>query len=139
MDSLDRADDSKTDYDREPRKCGGVYVQHRTYTGPGCAMCGRSREEHSQGSEISEASTESVDGGSKTNGNISLLVCTQSSTIRSIQYEAETSVLIVAFKSGFSYQYDGVSKEAWDKFTSAESKGSHFAKEIKNRYTGRKL
>jgi hypothetical protein len=24
------------------------YVEHRTYTGPGCAMCGGSREQHDQ-------------------------------------------------------------------------------------------
>lgn len=75
----------------------------------------------------------------ETNGNISLLVCTQSATIRSIAYEAEKSELVVTFKSGYAYQFDGVSKEAWDKFTLAESKGSHFAREIKTRYTGKKL
>lgn len=34
----------------------------------------------------------------ETNGNISLLVCTQSTTIRSIAYEAEKSELVVTFK-----------------------------------------
>lgn len=86
-----------------------------------------------------DSETDSGASAAKPQGNVSLLACTQSTTIRSIQYEAEASVLIVTFKSGYAYQYEGVSKEAWDKFTMAESKGRHFASDIKPRYTGRKL
>lgn len=63
----------------------------------------------------------------------------ESSTIAEIAYDEKTSYMTVHFKSKYAYEYQGVSKEAWDKFTSAESKGKYFAESIKNRYTGRKL
>ncbi len=66
-----------------------------------------------------------------------------SSTIAAIRYDEATSEMQIDFKHNedqvTTYRYEGVSKEAWDKFTLAESKGRHFAAEIKLRYQGTKL
>ena len=62
-----------------------------------------------------------------------------SSNLRSIGYEPETATLEVEFNNGSVYQYHGVSKEIFDSFMQAGSKGSYFNANIKNNYGTTKL
>ncbi len=66
-----------------------------------------------------------------------------SSTIAAIRFDESLSEMQIDFKHNgdqvTTYRYEGVSLEAWDKFSVAESYGRHFAKEIKARYKGVKL
>lgn len=68
----------------------------------------------------------------------------ESSTIHGADYDDQTSILVVHFKSASgarvsSYQYDGVSVEAWEALRCSESKGRHFAKEIKQKFQAKAL
>lgn len=69
------------------------------------------------------------------------LKVTNSSTIAALRYDEATSQMEIDFKHNedqvTTYLYEGVSEEAWDKFTAAApSYGKHFAREIKPRYRG---
>jgi KTSC domain len=63
----------------------------------------------------------------------------QSSNLRSIGYEAETELLEVEFRTGGLYEYSGVPPEVHAALMSAQSHGSYFSREIRNRYPGRML
>ena len=60
----------------------------------------------------------------------------QSSNVKSIGYDEETKTLAVEFKNGATYHYDGVPKDEWETARTADSFGTHFHANIKNRYTG---
>lgn len=58
----------------------------------------------------------------------------KSSFLASIDYDEETSTLIVAFRSGALYTYDGVPPEEYHKLMGAESVGRYFQGYIKPIY-----
>lgn len=62
-----------------------------------------------------------------------------SSTIVSHGYDPETQTMRVQFKSGGTYEYDGVSKEDYEAFGNASSPGGHLHAHIKPKYGARKL
>ncbi|WP_371833210.1 KTSC domain-containing protein [Ferrovibrio sp.] len=57
-----------------------------------------------------------------------------SSNIASIRYDAEQSVLEIAFHNGGTYQYYDVPSHVAEDFERAESKGSFLASAIKGHY-----
>lgn len=59
---------------------------------------------------------------------------TQSSLIEKFSHEEDKSILHVHFRKGGHYLYNGVSKEDFEAFRSAESHGKHFLANIKNKY-----
>jgi len=62
-----------------------------------------------------------------------------SSNIQSIGYDKEIKTLVVMFKTGNAYSYSGVSEEDFQKFDTAQSKGQHFAREIRGKYSAEKV
>lgn len=62
-----------------------------------------------------------------------------SSTIVGVGYEPEHKRLRVKFKSGGTYQFDGVSPEDHSKLITAESVGKHFHRHIKGEFKSTKL
>ncbi|MDP3881101.1 MAG: KTSC domain-containing protein [bacterium] len=63
----------------------------------------------------------------------------QSSDIRSVGYDDETSILEVEFKSGNVYQYVNVPEHVYDELMKSESKGRYFNSEIRDRYPNSKI
>ncbi len=57
-----------------------------------------------------------------------------SSNIKSIGYDPNTSTLEIEFNSGAIWQYFDVPESKWYAFESSGSKGSFFPREIKNQY-----
>lgn len=65
----------------------------------------------------------------------------QSSQIHSIGYDPASSTLVIQFprkgdsgpEPGSKYSYSNFTQEDYDAFMAAESKGSHFIKNIKNK------
>ena len=62
-----------------------------------------------------------------------------SSNLHEVEYDDETEVLVVTFKGGARYAYEGVKKYAYDALVEAESVGKHFATYIRNDYVGTRL
>lgn len=58
-----------------------------------------------------------------------------SSMLRSIGYDANSSILELEFNSGSVWQYYDFPESLWYEFEVAESKGSFFHREIKNQYS----
>ena len=65
--------------------------------------------------------------------------CVSSSNLESVGYDANDEILEIKFHSGGIYQYFNVSLEKFDSLMSASSKGSYFARHIKNRHRFRKI
>lgn len=63
----------------------------------------------------------------------------KSSTIDSVGYDPAHQRLKVRFKSGGTYQFEGVSPEDHAKLITAESVGKHFHKHIKGSFKSTKL
>lgn len=63
----------------------------------------------------------------------------ESSTIRSINYNKKTNLLIVEFKSGGKYEYTDVPQDVFDSLASAPSWGSFFHKNIKGKFNTTKI
>jgi len=59
----------------------------------------------------------------------------ESSMIKSIGYDAQSSTLEIEFNSGEVWQYFDFSESLWYEFESSESKGKFFHREIKNQYS----
>jgi len=59
-------------------------------------------------------------------------VFVSSSNLRSIGYDADSSILEIEFNSGGVYQYQGVPQIEYDALLNAGSKGSYFNANIKN-------
>lgn len=62
-----------------------------------------------------------------------------SSNLVSIGYSEERQVCAVEFKSGALFHFSGVSLEVFTAFYLAPSRGSFFAKNIKGKFSGRKM
>lgn len=60
-----------------------------------------------------------------------------SSNIAAHGYDAASQTLAVQFKGGKVYHYSGVPQDTADAFIAAESKGSHFAREIRPAFEGK--
>ncbi|HSV02267.1 MAG TPA: KTSC domain-containing protein [Phenylobacterium sp.] len=63
----------------------------------------------------------------------------ESTAIREIDYDAGRAKLLVRFVSGERYVYVGVPGEVHRSFLEAESKGSFFQAEIRDRYPYNRL
>jgi hypothetical protein len=59
----------------------------------------------------------------------------ESSMIRSIGHDAESSTLEIEFKNGAVWQYFDFSESTWYEFEGAVSQGKFFHSEIKNQYS----
>lgn len=57
-----------------------------------------------------------------------------SSNIDAMRYDPETQVLQIRFKSGQTYDYNGVPQAIADGLAAAASPGSFFAQNIKSNY-----
>ena len=64
----------------------------------------------------------------------SIMKPVESKTIRKIGHVDHLSTLIIEFKSGGTYVYDGVPLDLHDKLMQADSHGAFFAKHIKNKF-----
>ncbi len=58
----------------------------------------------------------------------------QSSSLASVGYDSDTSILEVEFRNGTTYQYHGVPQETWDWFISSTSMGQFFVARIRDAY-----
>lgn len=58
----------------------------------------------------------------------------ESSQIAEIGYDPASQKLEIKFRSGGVYVYDGVPPEEYEALLAADSKGSHFGKNIRNSY-----
>jgi hypothetical protein len=58
----------------------------------------------------------------------------ESSMIKSIGHDAQSSTLEIEFNSSEVWQYFDFPESLWYEFESSESKGSFFHREIKNQY-----
>ena len=61
----------------------------------------------------------------------------QSSAIASIGYDPDARVLVVVFRNGRNYRYEGVTEKDHADFMAASSKGTHFNTVIRSRYEGK--
>ena len=57
-----------------------------------------------------------------------------SSNIRSVGYDDDARTLHITFHSGKSYTFESVPRDEYDYLLSAESVGSHFHSNIRNKY-----
>lgn len=64
---------------------------------------------------------------------------TDSSTIKSLEYDFDSEKLVVEFKAGSKYLYRDVPEVVAREFFLAESKGKHFAAHIKDDYVTEKI
>lgn len=62
-----------------------------------------------------------------------------SSNIQQIDYDPEAQELVVAFKSGGTYRYDGVSQNMADGFANAESAGKYLHTFVKGQHVATKI
>src|SRR5438128_2532557 len=58
-----------------------------------------------------------------------------SSSIKELGYDPFSGTLAVRFYSGSTYHFKGVSQEAYESLSSAESIGKHFHEKIKSQHT----
>lgn len=63
----------------------------------------------------------------------------KSSMLNGQSYDPATGRLIVEFKNGTRYAYDGVPADKYEAFSGAASPGSFFAAKIRNNHTATKL
>lgn len=59
----------------------------------------------------------------------------ESKMIRSIGYDASTSILEIEFNSGPVWQYYDVHEALWHEFEGTDSFGKFFHREIKNQFS----
>lgn len=59
----------------------------------------------------------------------------ESTMIRSIGFESDSSTLEVEFKSGAVWQYYDFPESSWYEFDGSESQGKFFHREIKGQYS----
>ena len=57
-----------------------------------------------------------------------------SSQLKEVEYDTETSILTVTFTQGRMYEYKDVPADVFRKLIEAESIGSYFISQIKNKY-----
>lgn len=58
----------------------------------------------------------------------------QSSNVQSIGYDNRTDELTITFKNNATYLYEGVSRETYDEFRAAPSKGKFVWSDIRGKY-----
>jgi hypothetical protein len=63
----------------------------------------------------------------------------ESSNINKTDFNTESKKLIVDFKTGAQYEYEGVPHEVYTRFRMAESQGSFFNKNIAKVYKYKRL
>ena len=61
----------------------------------------------------------------------------KSSNITHVGYDAAAKEMHVTFSSGQTYGYAGIEPEHHENFVNADSLGIHFAKHIRNNFTGK--
>jgi len=61
----------------------------------------------------------------------------QSSAISAIGYNPNSHKLTIDFKSGQTWEYDGVAPDHYDALMSADSVGKHFHEHIRGTFHGR--
>lgn len=59
-----------------------------------------------------------------------------SKNINTIHYDPKTKVLEITFHEGSTYNYHGISPEAYTSFENAKSHGKHFNTFIKDKFLG---
>ena len=59
----------------------------------------------------------------------------ESSMLRSIGYDADSSTLELEFNNGAVWQYFDFPESLWYEFEAGESQGKYFLREIKNQYS----
>lgn len=62
-----------------------------------------------------------------------------SSNIESAEYDDTKRVMTVTFKSGSTYEYDGVGREVYEGLVSSLSPGSYFYRQVKDRFPMRRI
>lgn len=62
-----------------------------------------------------------------------------SSNLQSVGYDLDSETLEVEFHDGSVYQYSNVPQGEYDALMSADSKGTYFSANIRNRYPYTKL
>lgn len=67
------------------------------------------------------------------------IIYVNSSMIRSIGYDQNSSTLQVEFNSGVTWQYYDFNESEWLQFQNAESIGKYFNANIRDRYQGSKI
>lgn len=63
----------------------------------------------------------------------------ESTTLRSVGYDAETRVLEVEFTSGKVYQYADVPESVYRELLGAESLGRYFSASVRNVYASTRM
>ena len=63
----------------------------------------------------------------------------QSSNIVRTEFDTESKLMIVEFKNGMKYQYEGVPHEVYTRFRMTESQGKFFSSDISKKYKFVKL
>ena len=63
----------------------------------------------------------------------------KSSNIKQVDYDPNKLRLVVHFKNGTKYEYLGVNTAMFERLATADSMGSFFHKNIRNRYDSKKL
>jgi hypothetical protein len=63
----------------------------------------------------------------------------QSSNIVRTEFDTESKLMIVEFKNGMRYQYEGVPHEVYTRFRMTESQGKFFSSDISKKYKFVKL
>ena len=58
----------------------------------------------------------------------------QSSNIVRTEFDTESKLMIVEFKNGMRYQYEGVPHEVYTRFRMTESQGKFFSSDISKKY-----
>lgn len=62
-----------------------------------------------------------------------------SSSISAIGHDPDTETLHVEFHSGKVYRYEGINREAYERFRNAPSIGAHFGRHIRPLFDGRAI
>lgn len=70
---------------------------------------------------------------------MTVLVEVNSSNVFAVGYDHDLKVLIVQFKDGSVYEYEAVEEAVHDQMMAADSKGGFLHREIKGKYTYRKV
>lgn len=63
----------------------------------------------------------------------------QSSNVVKSEYDTATNKMIVEFKNGLKYEYDGVPLQVYTQFRMSESQGKFFSGKISKTYKYKKL
>ena len=67
------------------------------------------------------------------------MIAVESSDLAGVEYDEWTQTLVIAFQSGGVYQYYSVPPSEYFGLMNADSHGSYFHQNIKNRYQFRRI